>query len=323
MSAPLPLVALPREHGDDLLLTGLFNLDKGGNSVAATSLVMVHEIEEVIRLGIITNPESQLPVMASRKGFWGYRGLSFMSTSTPNVYCVASVDRNAGIFQTFAVDIAQAPRTFASSTLELPDRLEPIGIGIQKNEDGDRTAYFLNSRHFDNLYTLHEDSSGGLRIVDIVPLGGQSRSSVVVGKFAEGKGRSVVLALWGGDPLEMNFPHRGQIVIGDIDDRLRISGMRRFSAGVHPTDVACGDFDGDGVDEIAVLNYGTGLGPGDRSHPGGVEIFKQIEGEFRCVSRIALANPRIAKVMDIDNDGCDELLVSLFFEKKVVVIKLI
>jgi len=323
MSAPLPLVALPREQGDDLLLMGLFNLDQSGTDVSITSLVMVAEIEEVIHSGVITAPDKQLPILAAREGFWGYRGLSCLATKVPDIYCVAAVDRHAGIFQTFTIDIAQAPRILTTSTLELPPRLEPIGIGVLRNEDGNRTAFFLNSRHFENLYTVHEDSSGALRVVDVTPLGGQSRTSVVVGNFGEGKGYSVVVGLWGGDPLEMNHPHRGQIVIAEIDDSLRVSGVRRFTAGVHPTDVACGDFDGDGVDELAVLNYGTGLGPGDRSNSGGIEIFKHVNGEFRCVGRIAVANPRIAKVMDIDGDGCDELLVSLFFEKKVVVIKLI
>lgn len=321
LSAPLPVCALPRENADDILCLGLFNLDESGAQRRVTSLLMSEEPKALVSAGWVPDPEKSMTVLASRAGHWGYRGLSVIPGKGGGIYHLAAVDRDAGRLQTFCVDVRDKPTVRAASELELPQKLEPIGIGMLLGQDGAIT-YFLNSRHFENLYTIRQDRDGALAIKDTVPLGGRSRSSVAVARLGKGR-RSIVVALWGGAPLEINDAVRGKVVVADLDDENGVCGCREFLAGVHPTDVACGDFDGDGVDEIAVLNYGTGLGPADRSHPGGLEFFKECEDGFRCIGRVCLPNPRIAKVIDIDNDGRDELLVSLFFERMVVLVKLI
>ena len=321
LSAPLPVCGLPRKGADDILCLGLFNLDENGAQRRVTSLLMSEEPGALVSAGAVTKPEQSMTVLASREGHWGYRGLSVIPGEGEGIYRLAAVDRDAGRLQTFSIDVRGKPTVIAASELELPQKLEPIGIGMLLGQDG-TMSYFLNSRHFENLYTVRQKRDGALAIVDTVPLGGRSRSSVAVARLGKER-RSIVVALWGGAPLEINEVVRGKVVIADLDNENRVSGMREFTAGVHPTDVACGDFDGDGIDEIAVLNYGTGLGPADRSHPGGLEFFKESGAGFTCAGRVPLPNPRIAKAMDIDNDGRDELLVSLFFERRVVLVKLI
>jgi hypothetical protein len=114
---------------------------------------------------------------------------------------------------------------------------------------------------------------------------------------------------------------RGELLLVDLDRQGALGGLAVSPAGVHPTDVVAGDFDGDGEVEVAVLNYGSGLGPRDRRHPGGVEIYKDQGGVYRRVARLALPNPRIGAAVDVDRDGVVELVVSLFFERRLVVIK--
>ena len=131
----------------------------------------------------------------------------------------------------------------------------------------------------------------------------------------------LALAIWGGDPKDLNSKVRGKLCIADLDGDGTIEMIHYYTGGVHPTDVVAGDFDGDGVDEIALLNYGSGLGPTDRNDLGGVDIYKWQNNALQKEARIKVANPRIGAAMDIDSDGVDELVVSLFFERRMVVLK--
>lgn len=322
LSAPLAVEALPTSGQGDFLLTGLFNLDQSGTLGNKTSLLAADDIASFSNQTFVSNPEKQLQVVSSRDGHWGFRGLSVRHQESSR-YRVAAVDREAGMLHSFLVDVAHGMKVESCSELQLPPKVEPVGIGIHWNPGVGRIGYYLNSRHFDNLYTIHQESNGLLHIVDVKTLGGRSRSSVTVAQLKDKISYQVALVLWGGDPLDINTVNSGKIVIGDLDSNLRIKNLEFFSGGVHPTDVACGDFDGDGLDELAVLNYGTGLGLADRSDQGGVEIYKFSDDGLECIAKINVPNPRIAKVIDLDEDGRDELLVSLFFERKVVVLKYI
>ena len=210
---------------------------------------------------------------------------------------------------------------FKEISCHLGFQAEPIGIGVLHAPSGKKHTYYLSLRASAEIVVIRISEDGGPSILQRMPITGLSRSSVAIGNFRGDGSCQIAVALWGGNPTDLNTVRRGQVVIGDLDETGRIDKLIYFDAGIHPTDLVSGDFDGDGVDELAVLNYGAGLGPTNRVDVGGIEVFKYQENSFTCISEIKLANPRIAAAIDIDGDGIDEIVVSLFFENKVAVIK--
>ena len=90
--------------------------------------------------------------------------------------------------------------------------------------------------------------------------------------------------------------------------------------GVNATDAVIGDFDGDGRDEVAVLAYGVGLNHMTRGDEGGILVYKWIDDAWQKAWQIDVPHPRIGLASDIDQDGCQELIVSLFFANRLVVV---
>lgn len=316
-SAPIYLDWLPANgNGIDegRLILGLFNFDQSSQFQKYSSLVCLDHIDKLLAGEGKKELNEIATTIYSRRGHWGIRGGAVTHVNNQTVF--AAVDRDTSTFHFFegVEGVADFSRLMQTD-VDLDGPLEPISIG---ELDG---VYYITARNMSVLQTVAAVPGRRPHVCASIPLKGKSRSSVAIGRFRPLVGREVALAIWGGDPRQLNDGGIGEIAVLTPGADGQVEKVEYFPAGVHPTDIVAGDFDGDGLDELAVLNYGVGLGPTDRTHPGGVQLFKYIDGRFAEIARLAIPNPRIALAADIDGDGIPELLVSLFFEKRVVVVK--
>jgi hypothetical protein len=179
----------------------------------------------------------------------------------------------------------------------------------------------IGQRQSAAITVLSRKSGSEYTVERTLKIDGLSRSSIAVAQ-ARGEGKyDVLIALWGGDPCDLDSPHKGTVAVIEVDDKGGFRPVRYLPAGVHPTDVVSGDFDGDGLDEFAVLNYGAGLSLRSRTDLGDLRIFKHIEGEYRVVSILKLPSPRIGYALRTEKGEPDLLFVSLFFERKIAAVK--
>ena len=320
-SRPMYVMPWPAADGSVSPAVCLFNFDVSGRDCDKTRFIVLEDFERLSMDASVIDPDQDATVVLSRDGYWGYRGGAVMRRGDGS-YCIGVADREKALFHLLEGQEGLRPGTFKKSQIHLGDRKEPIGVAVSPvTKEDPNPDFFINSRSHPELTVLGIDENRQPFLKQTIPVRGLSRSSVAVGRFSKDGPLSVVVALWGGNPKNLNSEEAGEVAVIDINEDNAPGEPYYFPAGIHPTDVAAGDFDGDGIDELAVLNYGSGLGAVDRTHPGGVQIFKWVEGAFKLVDSIALANPRIAAVADIDGDGRQELLVSLFFENRLCVIK--
>ncbi len=316
-STPMYISRLRTKNGYDQAILSFFNFDTTSQNHKKTYVAVIDDLEALIEKAEVHDIKRELSVMFERHGHWGFRGTCVEQEGDLS-HRIAAIDRDADMFYLLTGTSLKGE----VERLDIGVPTEPIGVAaVPTAGDPGGLAFYMSSRKSSDLVVVGRQSDGKLEVRQRYELGGRSRSSVAVGRMLNRESMAVAVALWGGDPTDINASGVGAFVVGELDGVGRIVREVRQQAGINPTDIAAGDFDGDGIDEVAVLNYGSGLGPGDRTNFGGVEIYKVHEGSFRRVAAIKLANPRIAGVVDIDGDGRDELVVSLFFERRVVVIK--
>lgn len=319
-SAPMYLASLNMTDYAVGYLVCFFGFDIQGNYSNKTALAFLNEAEIPFknRENIDIN---SLNLILERKGACGYRGVKVLQDADLN-FVIACIDRDKGLFHLLRGKPDEDSLSYTEDVLELGSDTEPIGVNaIADADDPLSSTYYLTSRSQEQLLVVGYDTQGRISVLQRYELGDRSRSSVAVGCFRRPGEKEVAVALWGGDPKELNSFGEGSFIVASLDENGLVKNHISHRAGVHPTDIAAGDFDGDGLDEIVVLNYGVGLGPTDRKHPGSIQFFKCIDSQFYCIKEIGLAHPRIACVADIDGDGIDEVVVSLFFEKKLIVLK--
>jgi hypothetical protein len=328
-SAPIGIKAIKhtRNGNSEGLLIAVFNFDATGEKRKNTYVC------HAIVADLLKEPADECDIRSSsferilsREGHWGFRCVNCYEALGGTNYII-SLDRGADL--AWIIELLDAP----NSSLRdgkihrvplgyIDTKAEPIFAAIVPSEcQNEAPDFIISQRGKAELTTVSRLNDGEYRIASRVSVGGGSRSSVAVGKFWNRKERGVAVALWGGDPTDLREIAYGKLVVFHFDHKLKCHSPVFVNAGVHPTDIVVGDFDGDGIDELAVLNYGSGLSPMDRIHPGSVQIFKWIDDIFKKVSEINIPYPRIGISADIDDDGRDELLVSLFFEKRLVTIK--
>ncbi|MGE3165947.1 MAG: radical SAM protein [Planctomycetota bacterium] len=320
-STPMYVSAVHMPDGNDRAIVSFFNFDTTSRNHKKTYVAAIQDLDALIERGRVNDIKRELSVLFERHGHWGFRG-TWVQQDDDLSYQIAAIDRNADMFYLLRGRPEATRLSGEVDRLDIGEPTEPIGVAAAPAPgDPGRMAFYMSSRKTEDLAVVGRDADGRLEVRQRYRLGGKSRSSVAVGRFLDREHQDVAVALWGGDPTDLNAAGTGSFVVARLGADGRVVGEVRQAAGVNPTDVAAGDFDGDGLDEIAVLNYGAGLGPKDRTDRGGVQIFKYVDGAFRRVGSVPLANPRIAAVLDVDGDGRDELLVSLFFERRMAVIK--
>ena len=320
-STPISIANLPPSRGSDRLAVCFFNFDYTNSAFKKTFISCIENVSQFAETNTVTNFDEEMTPIFERDGHWGFRGIKELKFSCDDIR-LAAVDRDKSLFRLIREKEIKKKNEFSVTTCFLGDKAEPIGVGVRNVPiDLGSPSFYVSLRGRAELVVVALDDDMAPFIIQKKKLRGLSRSSVAVGKFRNTNTSEVALALWGGDPTDLNKVVQGQLVIGTLNENGTIDELTYIDAGTHPTDVVVGDFDGDGLDEIAVLNYGSGLGPTDRTDTGNIQIFKFSNEQFRCIDKIEVANPRIGYAIDIDNDGSDELIVSLFFEKKIIAIK--
>jgi hypothetical protein len=298
-------------------LIALFNYDREKLTDNKCQILLYNNLSSLME-----RPDSA-DVLVEREGHWGFRSLN--AHETGNLTYVATVDRLEGYlyileFPRDTLDPGQIKKHVVDLNYE--DRKAiPIFTAILPRTGPNLSPLFIINKQGKNELTFVEKSGESYRITRRLEIGGVSRSNVAVGHFRNKQLCDAAVALWGGDPSKFYEEAVGKICVLLQNERNEFDEMTCFDGGIHPTDVVAGDFDGDGLDELAVLNYGCGMNHLDRTNPGGVQIFKFRDNAFQKVTDIPLPNPRIGLSYDIDGDGRDELFVSLFFEKKLVLLK--
>lgn len=325
-SAPMA-VACIRQGGEDdhVPLVGTFNYDVTHEQVPASRLYgLDHKVFECngSEFGIDEVGEELLV----REGHHGFRAIASCGLGNDRSL-IAITDRDSDVVWVAEKDWIQSVLKESDFyTVELSSssdtEVQPIGIAILPPVGKmEHPRILVGQRQSAAITVLSKDRSGRFSIERSISIDGLSRSSISVAE-ARGKGKyDVLVALWGGDPQDLDTPRQGKVAVVEVTEEGDFTPVRYLDSGTHPTDVVSGDFDGDGKDEVAVLNYGAGLSLKTRTDRGDVRILKHIDGEYREVTRLMLPSPRIGHTVRLGRDEPEMLLVSLFFERKVAAIK--
>lgn len=309
----------------EALLLSTFNFDETDTIRNVTDLGFFYSIDDLLEFAKQDNIHYENSALyhnvLKRQGHWGFRCVNTCVIGE-TVY-VASCDRSTDMV--CIIEIPKGAQEIKPEYIHKLDigydtnRAEPVFVEIASIRDN--PVFIISQRCYPELTIISKNETGKFFIKQRVDVRGQSRSSVTVGKFRSDTQFDIALALWGGDPNNVNEVVKGELAVLLDDGTGSYSPPVLYKAGVHPTDVVSGDFDGDGLDEIAVLNYGSGLNYDDRIDPGSIQIFKYVDEEFTMIEEVYVPYPRIGVSKDLDNDGKDELFVSLFFDKCLVAIK--
>jgi len=319
---PIDLQEIPVEN-DSLIGISFFHMQKVASAFGDTgygTLSLNWILERTKSDQTIQVDKSDIQILHTRDGFWGARNSTIVCGGNLGRW-LAVADRDASSIWLFY----QAPNDkdwrVSPQVLPLEDGFEPVGIsGIVR---GRKAIFYVAARLLPKLAVIEATSREEAKIISVVNTGGLSRSSISIGRFDETSALSLAIGLWGGDPTDVTTPYKGSIFCADISDEGALINYCWFDTGTNTTDVVAGDFDNDGFDELVVLNYGNGLNLEERSDLGSLQIFKKKAGIFKCISTFDLPTPRIGLVADFDGDGRDELGVTLFHEKRLVIIKYI
>jgi hypothetical protein len=317
-SAPMYVSRIRFQEGDRPVVS-LFNFDETGQVFSDTSIGLINDLSAAIDTGTVA-PGIGLQPLIQRAGYWGFRG-SAVHQLADGRYRLASVDRDRNFFYVLdASTTEEMPQT--AQHLDLGPSNEPVGINFAPPPQGSLPInYYLSCRKAPEIIHIQVSPEGVPRIKSRYPVPGLSRSSVAIGRTRCANEQEVLVAQWGGDPTDLNGSGQGSFVALSIGTNGSLGKAHPALAGINPTDIIVGDLDGDGLDEVAVLNYGNGLGRADRTVLGGVDIYKWDGREYARISMIKVPSPRVGLIVDIDGDGRPELAVTTFYEKCLVVIK--
>jgi sulfotransferase famil protein len=320
-STPIDIRTLDGPGGPDLGVC-LFHMEEVKTDFGTGFGVL--GFEQALRAAETGEPVTidRLRVLHARDGVWGARNAVFVDGAEAGSW-LAVVDRDQSAVWIFHREAGARDWPQAGEIVPLEPGFDPVGLSGCLAPATRRPVFYAAARLKPLLavVAVPASSSTGAAIVQTVDMGGLSRSSVAIGAFESKDVREVAVGLWGGDPRELNTPFKGQVFHARMQDDGRLTDPGVFDAGPNSTDVVAGDLDGDGLDELAVLNYGAGLNIEERTALGGVQIFKKTNGSFRLAEAVDLPSPRIGLIADFDGDGRPELGATLFFEKRLAIVK--
>lgn len=319
-STPIDVQTIQTEN-DGILGISFFHMQEVVSSFGMTGFGAISTnlvLERAAISDVVEIDKSEIQFLHSRDHFRGARNSAVVGKEGGHRW-LAVADRDASAIWFFY----QAPEDETWRTpayvMQLSAGFEPVGItGIMR---GEKAVFYASARLLPQIATIVIAAEEDPEITAITDVGGLSRSSIAIGLFNNDKKLGLAVGLWGGDPRKITIPYQGSVFYADISDSGSLINHLWFEAGVNTTDVIAGDLDGDGMDELVVLNYGNGLNLEERSHLGDMQIFKKTTDNFECVATIDIPSPRIGLIADFDGDGRQELGVTLFHENRFVVIK--
>ncbi len=321
-STPIDLTALPGPNGVELGIC-FFHMAAAATEFGVTgfgTLPFSLIIERAAAGGAVRKEE--INFLHQRDGHWGARNGAMIRDAGHGDWLAVN-DRDGSQVWFLQRPTSEASWRLPAAVLPLEPGFDPVGVtGIALAATG-RPVFYVASRLLPKLLVIAPGDAAGAapEILQTVDIGGLSRSSVAIGDFDGSGRRRLAVGLWGGDPREVSTPFEGEVFHAEIDDTGRIANPRKFKSGTNTTDVVAGDLDGDGRDELVVLNYGAGLNLEERSDVGDVRVFKAAGGTFDLAATLELPTPRIGTVADFDGDGKVELGATLFFEKRLPIVK--
>lgn len=319
-SAPLALAQW--NQGRDLLAT-TFNFDQTNAAVDRSCIWHFRGKEWPLSDRPGGGQVHRLPdPVLSRDGHCGFRGIA-VHTDTRGMHYVGVTDRDRHCLYLACIPADQEALSVHDFVcLDLrehsADKIEPVGVSIVPSP---HPIFCISSRKRPQLLVVRWPSDRAPIVSQRVELKGLSRSSIAVGRVGSEQGWNVAVALWGGDPEDIDSPHAGEVAVFHCNASGTLSAVATMlPAGTNATDVVMGDFDGDGRDELAVLSYGVGLNHFSRAEEGDVRIYKWIADSWELAWEVSVPHPRIGLAADVDGDGQLELVVSLFFADRLVVL---
>ena len=316
---PIGLATIDVAGCTHYLLNCFFNYDEAGTSfVAATD-----DLDRLFALESVSDVEDAMQIVLRREAEWGFREVDAWQDNEGRHH-IAATDLGQSRFHLLTDVLRGHTLGGEHRALDLGVDGEPVGLGRwHPMDDPTRPVFYMTLRKAHEMSVVRQDTQGNLAVVQRYPVDALARSSVAIGHFRAPDVTDLAIAFWGLDPMaDIDKPVENRFMAASLqDDGLLADDALYTDAGVNPTDIVAVDLDGDGLDEIVVLNFGASAGEANRIHPGNVQIFKWDGGAFRCAATLDLPEPRFGYVLDIDGDGIDELIISLFFERKLVVIK--
>lgn len=318
-STPIDVQAIATEN-DHMIGVSFFHMQEISSEFGLTGFGMVSLNSILDRAKTNQKVEvekSEIHFLHQRGSFRGARNAAVVDDGEQRWMAVTDRDRSA--VWVFHQKYKGKEWGTPPSLIPLIKSFEPVGItGIKR---GQKAVFYASARLLPQIATIEVTGDEPPKVMAITEVGGLSRSSIAIGAFGAEKKLGLAVGLWGGDPTNITIPYQGSVFIADILDDGTLTNHAWFDAGINTTDVVAGDLDGDGEDELAVLNYGNGLNLETRSHLGDLQIFKRTTGGFECVAQLDIPSPRIGSVTDFDGDGKPELGVTLFHEKRLAIIK--
>jgi hypothetical protein len=170
----------------------------------------------------------------------------------------------------------------------------PHAVALADLDEDGRPELLVDDRNAEALRVLRADGAGGFEAVGRIDVGGDPYRGMVIADVDDDEHLDIVTP----------NPDRVAIQLGDGTGAFS-PGPTLQPRGFRPFAIAVGDFDGDGVADIAA---GSGEGPA------GAEIWLgDGGGRFRPAPGSPFtiaAGPTAAAAADIDGDGVDDLLLS-------------
>jgi hypothetical protein len=230
----------------------------------------------------------------------------FNGDGIPDLAVANSVSNNVSVLLGNGDGTFQAARNFPAGS-------RPFSLAVGDFDDDGHLDLAVANIDDNTVSVLLGNGDGTFEPPRNLPVGSHP-DSVAVGDF-NGDGTLDLAVANNGLVADARDPGSVSLLLGNGDGTFQAA--RNFSAGSNPFSVAVGDFDGDGLLDLAVAGYGVR----SRCDPYGCDYFRVDEsvrvllgngdGSFGAARTINLAGlgPRSLAVGDFNRDGQPDLVV--------------